>query len=545
MKRALRFFGPPLLLGKLTETVRDLYGGDIALYLEMPMRYRSTTVECLTYRELHDLTVRFAGVLAANGVTTGQRVVVATSNRVDLFLLCLATMRLGAIAVPLNHRLRSDEIVYVIGSCAAETLILDRAVHVRAFGTAWPIRCAERVLFAGPAYEAPEEAVSIDAALCRDVRDAPSAPIRPDDACAILYTSGTSGLPRGAVHTSASLLAQLRFGLLCPRSARNLIVVSLPLAHIMGLTAMLMPLIAGVPISFLDEFSATKVLDAIQRRRATMFVGVPAMYQLLVEAGPDRFDLTTVRVWISAADPMPERLIAEFRRRGTFWKVRRWQTPALFVDVYGSVELGGAVIARVFISPPRTGAHPLGIMLPGCRVRILDETGRSVPCGTVGELSVRSPSSFRGYINDPESAPHHLGWVRTGDLARQTRAGSVHFVARGTDLIKTGGYSVYPAEIERVLLQHPDVELAVAFGLPDPLKAETPAAVVALFEGSPLTGEQLVTFARARLADYKAPRYVFVLRSTEIPVGSTGKISRLALAARLGGYVRRTQPPRP
>jgi acyl-CoA synthetase (AMP-forming)/AMP-acid ligase II len=545
MKRALRFFGPPLLLGKLTETVRDLYGGDMALHLEMPMRYRSATVECLTYRELHDLTVRFAGVLAASGVTPGQRVVVATSNRVDLLLLCLAIMRLGAIAVPLNHRLRSDEILYVIGSCAAETLILDRAVHVRAFGAAWPIRCAERVLFAGPAYEVPEEAVSIDAALGRDVRDAPSAPTRPDDACAILYTSGTSGLPRGAVHTSASLLAQLRFGLLCPRSARNLIVVSLPLAHIMGFTAMLMPLIAGVPISFLDEFSATKVLDAIQRRHATMFVGVPTMYQLLAEAGLDRFDLTTVRVWISAADQMPERLIAEFRRRGAFWKVRRWHTPAMFVDVYGSVELGGAVMARVFTSRLRNRASPLGIMLPGCRVRILDETGRKVPCGTVGELSVLSPSSFRGYINDPESTPHRLGWVRTGDLARQTRVGFVHFVARGTDLIKTGGYSVYPAEIERVLLQHADVELAVAFGLPDPLKAETPAAVVALFDGSPLTGEQLVAFARARLADYKAPRYVFVLRSTEIPVGRTGKISRSALAARLGGHVSRTQPPRP
>ncbi len=542
VRKVRRFLRGSLSMADLTETLADLYGDDVALHLETPLGYAGAHGDRLTYREMDELTRRFSAALAASGVGAGERVAILTSNGIDVLLLSFAVMRLGAVAVPLNHLLQSDEVLHIVAESGASTLIVDRAVHARVFGGAWPLSIAPRVVFAGPAADAPVPEISLDAMVAGNPVEPARAVTGPDTVCAILYTSGTSGHPKGAIHTSGALLSRKRLAMLYPLLARGPVVMALPLAHIMGLVAMLLTLIAGVPVYFLREFKPLSVLSAIERLRATMFVGVPAMYQLMATFGLDRFDLTSVRAWISASDVMPPELVTTFRRRSALAGHGRWRVPTVFVDAYGSVEAGGAVMARVWM---REHAHPDGpaaFVLPQVRVRIRASTGEDVGRGTVGELWIQSPTSFKGYTCQRDAGGDtQQGWVRTGDLASRSGMGLVRFVSRTSDLIKTGGYSVSPGEIERVLAAHDAVDVAVAFGVSDPIKTEVPVAVVTLAEGAHASGEELVEYARRRLAAYKSPRYVFVVPREAIPYTATRKVARGLLASQFAGRVGRVR----
>jgi acyl-CoA synthetase (AMP-forming)/AMP-acid ligase II len=505
-------------MSELTTTLAALYGDRLAVILDEPLTWAASRKTRLTFRDIDDLTARCAGALTARGVTAGDRVAVATSNRPDFLLFCLAVMRLGAVAVPINHLLQTAEIEYIVSTSGARVLILDEAVHAAAFGGAWPLRMAPQVLFAQALADAP-----LGPPPPRVVTDA-------DTVAAILFTSGTGGFPRGAIHTSGGLLSRLSLALLYPGSERQLVVMALPLAHIMGMIAVLLSWLAGTPVYLIPEFHPLRVLETIQRARAAMFVGVPAMYRLMADEGLDRFDLSSMRAWISSADVIDPRLVAAFRRRGAraFGIV-----PPVFVDTYGSVEAGGPVMARAWLGLVPGTRRPAGMLLPRCRARLLDADGRAVPRGAVGELWIQSPSTFAGYVGDAAAArPRADRWVRTGDLASRSRLGLIRFVARKDDVITSGGYSVFPEEIERVLGAHEDVILAVAFGLHDRVTGERPAAAVVLREAARATEGALLGYAASQLAVYKAPARVFILTHDEIPIGATRHVLRGALAAR-------------
>jgi predicted acylesterase/phospholipase RssA len=256
------------------------------------------------------------------------------------------------------------------------------------------------------------------------------------------------------------------------------------------------------------------------------------MYKLMAEEDLDTFDLASIHAWISAADRMPASLIREFKRRGGAGLGRR-RRGAFFVDVYGSVEAGGAVMFRV-LRPGQSAIadHFVGWPLPGCRARVVDVDGKRVGRGRVGELAIRARSVLTGYLND--GAPRTAGqWLRTGDLAKRDRLGALHVLERNSDLIKTGGYSVFPAEIERVLADHPDVSVAIAFGVHHGIKGDVPWAAVALRPGAGAAVSDLLAWASDRLADYKRPREIFVVNASDIPRTPSHKIRRSELAASL------------
>jgi acyl-CoA synthetase (AMP-forming)/AMP-acid ligase II len=450
--------------------------------------------EPLSFREAADRVDRLAGGIARR-IRPGDRVVVAVPNGYDTFLLSLAACRAGGVAVPVNSRMRRVEIDHVVADS----------------GAALVVRRADEVL-----------AEPLGRAVIAD----------PGDVAAILYTSGTTGLPKGAELTHRALLAQVAAGAMWPVwLRRDEAVVGLPVAHIMGFLALLGLAVAGIPTYLVPSFRAEEVLDAIEHRRATIFLGVPAMYRLMLDAGAESRDLRSVRLWVSGADVLPDDLARRFKRMGasvTLPVLGLSVGEAAFAEGYGMVELAGGVAAKV--SPPWV---PLGIgdflgfPLPPHRLKVVDEEGDEVGAGQTGELWVHGPGVLRGYHGDPEATSKVLtddGWLRTGDLARKGPLGLVFFAGRQKDVILHGGFTVYANEVERALEQHPDVLEAAVLGLPDERRGEVPVAAVRIRPRGGVTEEGLVSWARERLSGYKAPRRVLFV--DDLPRTGTGKVQK-------------------
>ena len=462
-------------------------------------------VERLTYAEAADIVARWAGAIAGR-IEPGDRVVIAAPNSYRFLLLCLAASRAGAIAVPVNQKMRPAEVEHVIADSGAALVIRDEAEFGPLDGP-------------GPPLPAPPPA--------------DAAPAGPGDVAAILYTSGTTGKPKGARLTHRALLGQLSAAALWPAEARrDEAVVGLPVAHIMGLLVLLGLASAGIPVFLLPRFRPEAALDAIEWRRATIFVGVPAMYRMLLEAGAADRDLRSVRLWASGADVMPSELAQQFKRMGASVTLPLLGTSigqAAFAGGYGMVELGGGVAGGV--SPPLVPARLGDVLapLPPNRFRVVGENGKDVRLGQVGELWVKGPGvleAYHGNVKATLQVRTDDGWLRTGDLVRRLPFGAVLFAGRGKDVIKHGGYSVFAVEVERVLEQHPVVAEAAVLGLPDERMGEIPAAAVRLKQGTtvPVTEAELIAFARERLADYKAPRRVLIVE--ELPRTGTEKVQK-------------------
>ena len=318
----------------------------------------------MTYREAAAEVGRLAGAVA-DRVEPGDRVVLATENGYGQLLLALAVSRAGALPVPINPSMAQAEVELVVADAGAALVVR----HPDELG---------------------------DGGALSDAR-----PAAPDDVAALFYTSGTTGVPKGVELSHRALVGQARSSAMWPTSMRrDELVCSLPVAHIMGFMVLVSAACAGIPVHFFPRFRPTAVLDAIEQRRATMFVGVPAMYRMLLEAGAEERDLSSIRVWVSGADVMPGDLAKRFKAMGSTatvpWLGSRGQ--AAFVDGYGMVELGGGVATK--LSPPGLDiglGDSLGLRRPGYRMRVVGPDGLVVRRGEVGELQVRGPGLLRGY----------------------------------------------------------------------------------------------------------------------------------------------------
>jgi acyl-CoA synthetase (AMP-forming)/AMP-acid ligase II len=453
----------------------------------------------LSQAEAADRVDRLAGALAPQ-VVPGDRVVVATANTYDQFLACLAACRAGAIAVPVNAQMRDEEVAHVVTDAGAALVLRD--------------------------LDGLEGATPLGRCLAGD----------PSDTAMLFYTSGTTGKPKGVAITHQGLLGPLSAAALWPGIGRDdEAVVSLPIAHIMGFITLTGLAAAGIPVWFLERFKAEVVLDAIETRRCSIFVGVPAMYRILEEEGAAERDLTSVRVWMSGADAMPGDLARRFKGYGASvtLPVVGPVGEAAFVEGYGMVETGGGVATK--ISPPLLGVglgDSLGVPLPGYRFRVVDDDGQAVGPGQEGELWVKGRGQVEGYWGAPEATRDLVtedGWIRTGDLARRGVFGTAVFAGRKKDVILNGGYTVYAREVEATLEDHPDVVEAGVTGAPDPRRGEVPVAAVRLAEGAQVTVDELVSWAGERLSDHKAPRRIVTVDA--LPKTGTQKVRRQELLA--------------
>ncbi|MFP5576672.1 MAG: class I adenylate-forming enzyme family protein [Acidimicrobiia bacterium] len=495
LERASLLVRRDLNLGNVLERLAAVHG-DRRLVVESPGGL------ALTHRQAAKRVARWAGGVAAR-TEPGEVVVVATPNGYQQLLLCLAVARAGCIPAPVNDAMRPDEVRHVVEDSGA-TFVLRSAHEV-------------------DGHEPVREAVAAHGG----------------DVAALFYTSGTTGKPKGAALTHDALVGSLRAAALFPSALRDdEAVVSLPVAHIMGFVTLLGLAATGIATWFAPRFRAEEVLDAIEGRRAAVFIGVPAMYRLLLEAGAEDRDLGSIRVWGAGADVMPSDLARRFKKMGATacLPVVGDVGEAVFAEGYGLVETGGGVAAK--ISPPflRLGTgDAMGFPIPGYRLRVVDDDGGDVATGGTGELLVKGPGVLRGYWHDEAATAAVLdadGWLHTGDLARRGPLGSIVFAGRKKDVIMRGGFSVYAVEVEAVLEDHPDVLEAAVVPVPDGRLGEVPGAAVRLRDGVALDAMALDEHAREHLAHYKVPvRYVAV---DHLPRTGTNKVQRREVVALLG-----------
>ena len=450
----------------------------------------------LTYLEAARQVEKWSAAIAARS-EPGLPVVVATANGVDQFLVCMAVARAGGLPAPVNAQMTDAEVDHVIADSGAKLVVRSANDLERGRGS----------------------------------RGAPPVAVHPDpgDIAALFYTSGTTGRPKGAELTHRGLVGQVSTAAAWPFVMRDdEVAMSLPVAHIMGFVALMVAAVAGVPVYFLDRFSAKQVLDAIEDRRCSAFV--PAMYRAMLESGAEDRDLTSVRAWISGADVMPSELARRFKSFGATAALPGVGPvgEAVFIEGYGMVEVGGSVAAK--ISPPILPiglGDSLGVSMPGWKMKVADPSGRPVLPGQVGELWLRGPGVLKGYWGDKaatDAAVTPDGWLRTGDLVRSGPLGTVMFHGREKAVIKSGGYSVYPLEVEADLEEHPEVLEAAVVGRPDEKLGEVPVAAVRLRPGSELSGDQLRVWSGVRMAHYKTPREVIVV--DDLPRTGTRKLQR-------------------
>lgn len=480
-----------------------------------------------THADIEDHVGRLAAAHREFG-HAGHRVVIATGNRIDVVLHVLALARIGSVAIPVNPRLKAAELAAVAEATGAERAVSDA-------------RHGDPLPDVGSA-EAPElpEALGLTTTVelgewvrqHPDVRIDPTSPRDVDEVAVLMTTSGTTGAPKAASLTSRGLLGSIGVLLAAPvgfdgpvRGSRDRMFHALPMSHVMGLVATVACLCAGYPLMRRARFDASEALDLIEEQRINALVAVPTMYADLEAAGAADRDLSSVQLWISAADVMPLDRARRFQEYGAMARVRgRGLGSGAFIDIYGMVELSGGAAIRV-LPPSPVGALPapqIAKTLPGLEVRAVDEDGHPLGAGATGELQFRGPGVLKGYEGRPDAGPDRDGWLSTGDHGRVFPGGFFQFSGRAKDRLKVGGFSVFPAEVEAELRDAPGVADVAVVGVPDDRLGERPVAVVVPADG--FDADAFLEWSHEFVAGYRRPRQVVTCE--RIPRGNHEKVDR-------------------
>jgi long-chain acyl-CoA synthetase len=465
----------------------------------------------LTYAQLDSLSAHAAGLLRDAGVRPGDRVGVMLPNVPAFAVAYYGTLRAGAAVVPMNTLLKSREIAFYLGDPEVRVLF---AWH----GARDEVEAGAAGQDTTVVYVAPGELAN------RLAEHPPLAEVAerdPEDTAVILYTSGTTGKPKGAELTHANLTCNAEttlavFGL----RADDVVIGALPLFHSFGQTCSLNAVLtAGARLSMIARFDAGSVLQTIERDRATVFMGVPTMYSALLHH-PDltAADTSTLRLCISGGAALPVEVLGAFERA----------VDVALLEGYGLSETSPVAS---FNRPDNRKAGTIGMPVPGVGMKVLDDQGRDLPVGEVGEIAIRGHNVMKGYWRRPEETSAVLseeGWFLTGDLGRADEEGFFSIVDRKKELIIRGGYNIYPREIEEVLYEHPAVQEAAVVGIAHPDLGEEVGAAVVLTEAGAVSPAELREYVKARVAAYKYPRHVWFLE--ELPKGPTNKILKREVA---------------
>ncbi|MEI5522976.1 long-chain fatty acid--CoA ligase [Streptomyces brasiliscabiei] len=463
------------------------------------------------YAELDERSARAAALLRAEGVRPGDRVALMLPNVPEFVVLYYGVLRAGGIVVPMNPLLKSRETEYHLSDSGA-VLLLE-----------W--------------HQAPGEgAPGADAAGVRHLAVEPEnfaallaaheplpgvAETADDDVAVLLYTSGTTGRPKGATLTHGGLRHNTEVNTVHVQrmTPEDVVVGCLPLFHIFGqICTMSVAVRAGASLTLIPRFEPQAVLDAIARDRATVFEGVPTMYAALLQH-PTEADVSTLRMCVSGGASLPVEVLHGFERR----------FGCAVLEGFGMSETSPVVTFNHPDRPRKAGS--IGTPIEDVEVRLLDDKGQDVAPGEVGELAVRGPNVMKGYWNRPEETAAAIpdGWLRSGDLARRDEDGYLYIVDRKKDMIIRGGYNVYPREIEETLHEHPAVALAAVVGVPHSHLGEEIAAAVVLRPTAHATPDELREFVKERVAAYKYPREVWIVDT--LPTGPSGKILKREITA--------------
>jgi acyl-CoA synthetase (AMP-forming)/AMP-acid ligase II len=462
--------------------------------------------ERLSYAQLAKRAARVAAGLAAPGIKAPDRVGLMLGNRIEFATTLLGILRLGAIAVPISTRLQKPEVAYILGQCRARAL-----VHESNLASRVPSRS-----------EAPTVECFFDEDHVEADGEAPPVPsMKEEDTAIILYTSGTTGQPKGAMLTHFNILHSLLHYQHClALGPEDRAVLAVPASHVTGVVAILLTIwhAQGCAV-VLPQFKARDFLELGARERITYTLLVPAMYNLcLLEPGFERFDLSGWRVGGYGGAPMPEATIAALLRK----------LPGLgLYNAYGSTE---TTSPSTIMPAGRTAEHPdsVGWTVPCGEIIAVGADGKELPRGEPGELWIRGPMVVPGYWDNPEATRQSFthGYWRSGDVGSIDEQGFVRVFDRLKDMINRGGYKVYSVEVENVLSHHPAVLESAIVGKPCPVLGERVHAFVTLKQ--PASQDDLKRYCGERLADYKVPE-TFTLLDRPLPRNANGKLLKRAL----------------
>jgi malonyl-CoA/methylmalonyl-CoA synthetase len=481
------------------------------------------TGRAVTYAEIESAADAFAQACADLGVAAGDRVAVQVEKSVEAVALYLACLAAGAIYVPLNPDATLSEFEYVVSDATPKLAVMDQ----QKFSAVLPL--ARRAGFALESLGAEGDGTLVELARAC-ARETPPYRSSPSDLAALIYTSGTTGRPKGAMLTignlasnAAALAATWRI------SASDVLLHALPLCHVHGLFAALNPLLhAGGSLILMRKFDAGDVINLLPR--VTVLMGVPTFYTRLLSAGISRESAAHIRLFVSGSAPLLPGTHHAFAH----------QTGAEIIERYGMTET--LINASHLYEGPRTPGS-VGRALPGVEIRARRADGVLAGIGEVGTLEVRGPNVFAGYWDDPARTRSELradGYFVTGDLGTIDAAGYISIIGRSKDLVISGGYNVYPKEVEAALDALPGIRESAVIGVPHPDLGEAVTAVVTVEPGAVLEEQAIVARLADSLARYKLPKRV--IQVPELPRNAMGKVQKVILREQYSGLC---SPPAP
>jgi long-chain acyl-CoA synthetase len=482
----------------------------------------------MSYAEIDGRSTALAGNLIGLGLAAGDRVAVCLPNLPEFVMAYFGILKAGLVMVPLNPLLKAPEIGYHLGDSGAKALIAFEMFTDEAAGATAELPDVRRFVVPFPGSDAPVPPGMhpFDDLLAECAPD----PVRgdiaatdPTDTAVMIYTSGTTGRPKGAelshfqLYMNCTVAGEL-FG--CRHDDVALGV--LPFFHVFGLSSVLnLTTRFGATVSIVPRFEVASVLDAIEGDKVTVFLGVPTMFQGILAADRSGRDLSSVRVAVSGGASMPGEVMRAFEE----------EFPVVILEGYGLSETAsGASFNR---SAGERKVLSVGKPLWGVEMRVVDDDDVALPPGEdqVGEIVIRGHNIMKGYHGRPEdtAAAMRNGWFHTGDLAYMDDDGFYFIVDRKKDLVIRGGYNVYPREVEEVLYEHPGLVEVAVIGRPDERLGEEVVAFVVAREGESPSAEEVIAYAKERLAAYKYPREVRFV--DDLPKGPTGKVLKKELRA--------------
>jgi long-chain acyl-CoA synthetase len=492
----------------------------------------------MTYSELDNFSDQFASALAALSVEKGDRVALYLPNIPQFVIAYFGILKAGAIVTAISPLLKEREVEHQLNDSAAETVVaIDSLQPI--LREVWQETQLKKVIltstreyecgttFKTDKFDEQPNTYSFQKLLKENQTKTLKKSIDPEtDLAALQYTGGTTGTAKGAMLTHMNMVsnAMMFADWIKGEEAKETFLTALPLFHIYGMTtSMNVPIHLAAEMVLIPSFNPTSVLAAIQDHKVTIFCGVPTMYTaLLASSELTKFNLTSLRVCISGASPLSPKIQEKFMKL----------TSSILTEGYGLTEASPVTHCNPIDETPRpTKVGSIGVPLPDTDSRIVAlETGKEInKPGEIGELVVKGPQVMKGYWRKPEEteAVLHHGWLQTGDIGKMDEDGYFYITDRKKDLIKYKDYSVYPHEIENMLLEHPGVKLSAVIGRPDPMAGEIPKAFVVLKKDARATPEEIMAFVNTRIAPYKAIREVEIREN--LPLSSIGKVLKRAL----------------
>ncbi|MEB3103701.1 class I adenylate-forming enzyme family protein [Ferviditalea candida] len=509
---------------RFERSITSLLNQALALDPEKEVIYDGT--RRINYRELHEESDWIASAMSRLGIGKGDRIGVSLPNWHEFIVLYFAISKLGAILVPFNTRYREDEVEYILSNSGAKIVFFpqdadnlnhaDKFIQIsRRLDTLQHLITVRFQLDGMESYEdllkkgktAPPPAVDIDPK---------------EDLFAILYTSGTTGRPKGVMLTHKNQVYQAIMGverMLC--TPEEVFLMPTPLFHVMGLTLSFRTVAIGARMVLMDKYKPEIALSLIESEKVTYHPGVPTMFILeLNHPSFGSYDLSSLRTGEMAAAPCPEEIVRRIRS----------DMGCNVMVGYGLTETSPTLTQTNFADDDAMRAETVGKAWPGVEIKIADEQRREVATGEVGELACRSIGLMKGYYQMPDKTAEAVddeGWFYTGDLATKDEKGYIRIVGRKKEMVIRGGYNIYPREVEEIFYTHPKVLEIAVVGLPDTVLGQISCAVIRLKPGETATTEEMRAFIKERIADYKVPDK-FVFRE-QFPVTPSGKIKKVEL----------------